>query len=76
MNRGKIILGVLAGLAAGAILGVLFAPANGSETRRKFANQGSDFAESLKRKFDEFIDGLTDNNVKDHQEKGGTEDNL
>ena len=69
MNRGKVFLGALAGLAAGAILGVLFAPAQGSETRQKIANQGSDLAESLKRKFDEFIDGLTENTVKVNEEK-------
>lgn len=35
MNSGKVVLGALAGLAAGALLGILFAPDKGSETRKK-----------------------------------------
>lgn len=35
MSSGKVVLGMLAGLAAGAVLGILFAPEKGSKTRRK-----------------------------------------
>jgi gas vesicle protein len=59
MNKGNVWLGVLAGLAVGAVLGVLFAPASGAETRRKVAEKGNDLAESLKSKFDKLIDDLT-----------------
>ena len=37
MNSGKLVLGLLAGLAAGAVLGILFAPEKGTETRLKIA---------------------------------------
>ncbi|MEJ7683756.1 MAG: YtxH domain-containing protein [Segetibacter sp.] len=43
MNSGsKVLLGVLAGAATGAILGVLFAPDKGMETRRKISDSSRD----------------------------------
>jgi gas vesicle protein len=58
MNKGSVFPGILIGLAVGAILGVLFAPAKGSETRQKISDKGNEFAETLKRKLDGFIDDL------------------
>jgi len=58
MKKGNVLLGVLTGLAAGAILGILFAPAKGSETRKIITDRGNDLSESLKKKFDEFLDSL------------------
>ena len=51
MNSGKLITGVLIGAAAGAILGILFAPDKGSETRKKVSEEGKKLAHSLKDKF-------------------------
>ncbi|CAN5785960.1 hypothetical protein BH10BAC2_BH10BAC2_35990 [soil metagenome] len=50
MSTQKIITGVLLGAAAGAILGVLFAPDKGSKTRQKIADKGADLADDLKAK--------------------------
>ena len=35
MSTGKLVVGVLAGVAVGALVGMLFAPDKGSETRKK-----------------------------------------
>ncbi len=60
MNSGKVVLGVLAGLAAGAILGILFAPDSGANTRKKIASKGEEYIDDLKEKFDEFVDHVSE----------------
>jgi gas vesicle protein len=60
MGSGKLLLGVLAGVAAGAVLGILFAPAKGSDTRKKILKKGDDFAEGLKEKFNEFVEDMSE----------------
>ena len=60
MSAGKIVAAVLAGVAVGAALGILFAPEKGSETRRRIAKKGKDYADELGEKANEFIDGITE----------------
>lgn len=71
-NTGKIVTAVAAGAAAGVILGVLFAPDKGSETRRKINEQGKKIADNVKDKFQkgkEKINGLTEEIVRTVKEK-------
>ncbi len=56
MNAGNVVLGI----AIGAIVGVLFAPDKGSNTRRQIKGKSDDYANDLKSKFDEFRDSLSD----------------
>jgi gas vesicle protein len=59
MSTGKTILSVMAGIAAGAVLGVLFAPEKGSNTRKNITRKGEDLANALNNKIDEKFDELT-----------------
>jgi gas vesicle protein len=59
MNTGKVVLGVLAGVAVGAIVGILFAPEKGSVTRKNILNKKDDYLDGLNEKFEEFIQMIT-----------------
>ena len=59
MSSGKVVLGMLAGLAAGALAGVLLAPAKGSDTRKKISKKGKKYEENLKEKFSEKLDNAS-----------------
>lgn len=52
MNSSKVLLGILGGVAAGAIAGILFAPAKGTKTRKRIVNTGAGYAKEVKEKFD------------------------
>lgn len=60
MGSGKVLASVLAGAAAGAVLGILFAPDKGTETRRKLGEKGSELADSVKGKVGEYTDALSE----------------
>jgi gas vesicle protein len=60
MNSGKVVLGVLAGVAVGAVLGILFAPDKGTETRKKISRKGEDAVDEIAEKFDELLNSLTE----------------
>jgi gas vesicle protein len=60
MSAGKTMLGVLAGFAAGALVGVLLAPEKGSETRKKLTKLGEDSLGDLTDKFNELRDQITE----------------
>lgn len=60
MKSQKVIAGILIGAAAGAAIGLLFAPYKGSRTRRKLANAGADLKDSLKEKIEDFVETITD----------------
>jgi gas vesicle protein len=57
-NTGKVIGALLLGAAIGSVLGILFAPEKGSKTRKNILSKGDDLTDSIKDKFDEFLEGV------------------
>jgi gas vesicle protein len=57
MARGKIFLGLMAGIAVGSLIGILFAPDSGISTRKKIVDKGEDYADKVKEKFNGLIHG-------------------
>ena len=47
-DNSKVVIALLAGLAAGAALGMLFAPEKGSETRDKLSESLKNLGDSIK----------------------------
>ena len=56
MKTSRVILGVLAGAAVGALIGILFAPDKGANTRGRLVRKGEDFVGDLKTKVNHYRD--------------------
>ena len=69
MKSGKVLLGLLAGVAIGATLGILFAPDKGSATRKKISRKSDAYADELEKKFNEFIESITEKYEEVKKEK-------
>jgi len=59
-DNGKIVAALLAGLAAGAALGLLFAPEKGADTRDKLNESLKDLGEAIKERSAEQKDQFND----------------
>lgn len=60
MSSGKIVLGVLAGVAIGAVAGILLAPESGSNTRKNISGKSDAYAKKLNQQFKGYVNILTD----------------
>jgi gas vesicle protein len=59
MKDTKVVIALLAGLAAGTALGMLFAPKEGSETRDKLSESLANLGRAIKSAASEQIDNLS-----------------
>jgi gas vesicle protein len=57
-DNTKVVVALLAGLAAGAVLGILFAPDKGEETRDKLSESLKNLGDSIKETAATEIDNL------------------
>jgi gas vesicle protein len=60
MESNKVVVGVVAGVAIGALMGILFAPAKGSKTRKRVMHKATAFKEELQSKMEDLVDGVSD----------------
>jgi len=58
MKTKDLVIGVLGGIAVGAVLGVLFAPDKGSNTRKKIVDKGNDVTDNLKAQLTAILNKL------------------
>lgn len=56
MKSNKLLMGILAGFAGGVLAGMLFAPEKGADMRQNIMDKSDDYAGTIKDKFSEFID--------------------
>ena len=62
MSVGKVVVtGVLAGIAVGTILAVLYAPQKGSKTRKQIMDKGNDFMNRFKQETKDAVKKGKDN---------------
>lgn len=59
-DTSKVVVALLAGLAAGTALGILFAPDKGTETRDKLNESLADLGDAIRERAEEQFDQIND----------------
>jgi len=59
MNKVRLAIGVLAGVAIGAAIGTLIAPVKGADLRKKIAKKSGRYVDELETKFNNLTDSVT-----------------
>lgn len=61
MTTGKALLGVLAGIAAGTVIGMMLAPSKSGRLRKVISRKSEDLADAISDKIDEKFEELLKN---------------
>lgn len=67
-NNGYVAVALVAGLAAGAILSILFAPESGEDTRRIIRDKAKGLGDNAKDKFNALKNKLSGNDFEEHDD--------
>lgn len=59
-NKEKILLATITGFASGVVLGLLFAPAKGEETRKKISEKREKYLNDIKDEIEELRESLNE----------------
>lgn len=58
MKSGKLLLGLVSGAAAGAVLGLLYAPKKGKDTRKAITDRSDSYIKDANKGLNDFTDSL------------------
>lgn len=61
MRTGKALLGILGGIAAGTVIGILLAPEKGGKLRKNISKKSGELADAINDKIDEKFEELLKN---------------
>lgn len=64
MSAKRTLIGVVASFAAGAVLGVLFAPEKGSKTRKDISKKSKEFIDGVKEHINDLDESMTEDYEK------------
>ena len=73
MKSGKLLLGLVSGAVAGAVVGLLYAPKKGKDTRKAITDKGDDYIKGANKSIHDFTDSV---NHKVESLKARTKANL
>ena len=72
MKNGKMIFGLLAGAAAGALTGVLLAPDKGSATRGNLSRRGRESIDGIRGKVTDLVETVSEKYMPGGRTQGNT----